>query len=411
MFAGLSDIGSGAPSWNIQQVGWQGRSYPYYQDLNQPNQIYFLPDSFKISRQPAAPHAPSIIVSTNGDDPNSLTFTMTFLAAPVWDRDRLAAAAQSLQTTLGLAAPPTLSLFEASTTALSLTVPPSDPSAAPGLVAQPGAEIDIAAGIKCSLALSMAQFRQVYASLFEQVTQLLSGVVTVTVNTDIEQIPLVSSASDFAGEILSSTTSYDPLKNVLTVVVENGIESPIHVTSLPATLLKAGVPVTGITQQIAPAPPIDLHPVPAPPAGGGAAPAADSLTIAMQLATGQSVDNTCTVQFDYSNTKVEPDPAAIWAAIMQNQVVAPVTRQIKVILFASVFAPAATPASTTTTATAPATASSDATAPASTAPVSGLPRQPQRQRPVRRRSWRCKSSSKTGRPRTSIRRRRPSTAS
>ncbi len=367
VFAGLSDIGSGAPSWNIQQVSWQGRSYPYYQDLNQPNQIYFLPDSFKISRQPAPPHAPSIVVSTNGDDPNSLTFTLTFLAVPVWDPNRLTAAAQSLQTTLGLAALPTLSLFEATTTALSLTVPPSDPSAAPGLVAQAGAQIDIAAGIKCSLALSMAQFRQVYAALFEKVTQLLSGVVSVTVGSDVEQIPFESSASDFAGDIFASTTSFDPLKNQLTVVLENGIESPIHVDALPAVLLKGGVPVTSVTQQTKPAPPLDLKPVSsAPAASGSAAPAPDTLTIVMQLAAGQAIDSSCSVQFDYSNTQVEPDPAAIWEAIMQNQVVAPVKRDIKVILFSSVFAAAAT-AAPVGAGTAP--AASSAPAPATSPPI------------------------------------------
>lgn len=366
VFAGLSNIGSGAPSWHIQQVSWQGRSYPYYQDLNQPDQLYFLPDSFKISRQPAVPHAPSIVVSTDGDDPNSLTFTLTFLAVPVWDPNRLTAAAQSLQSTLGLAALPTLGLFEASTTALSLTVPPSDPSAAPGLVAQPGAEIDIAGGIKCSLALSMAQFRQVYAALFEQVTQLLSGIVTVTVATDngsdVEQIPFVSSAADFAGDIFSSTQSFDPLKNQLTIVVENGIESPIHVAALPAVLLKGSAPVTDVTQQITPALPLDLKPVStAAVAPGSAAPTPDTLTIAMQLAKGQAIDSTCSVQFDYSSTQVQPDPAAIWEAIMQNQVVAPVKRDIKVILFSSVFAPAATTAAPVTAGAAP--APSNATTP------------------------------------------------
>jgi hypothetical protein len=375
VFAGLSGIGSGESSLHVTQVTWQGRSYPYYQDLNDASQVYFLPDSFKISRQPAAPRAPSIVVSTDGDDPNSLTFTLTFLAVPVWDPKRLAAAAQPLQTTLGLAALPAFTQFTPVTTAtaLSLTVPPSDASAAPGLVAQPGAEIDMAAGIKCSLALSMAQFRQVYAALFEQVTQLLSGLVTVSVvadsGPDVEQVPLVSSAADFAGEIFASTTSFDPLKNQLTVIVENGIESPIHVGALPAELLEASGPVTTVNQQITPAPPLDLKPVTTAAATpGSAAPAPDTLTIVMQLGAGQAIDSTCSVQFDYSNTQVEPDPAAIWEAIMQNNVVAPVKRDINVILFSSVFAAAATAATAPVTAGGgPATSS--APAPAASPPI------------------------------------------
>ena len=270
VFAQLTGMSSGQSTLNIQQVSWQGRPYPYYQDPNQPAQVYYLPDSFKISRQPAIPHSPNIIVSTNGSDPSSLTFTISFLAVPVWDPNRLTAAATALQNIFFLDAPPALNLLEATNTALALTLPPSDPSSAPGLAPQPGATIDIAAGIKCSVALSLPQFQQVYAALFDRISQLLSGVVTVTVGTDVRQIPFISSAADFAGNIFDTTTNFDPTKNQFVVTLQNSIESPVHVDQLPAVLMKADQQVPNIVEQISPSLPIDLPPPGASASGSSA---------------------------------------------------------------------------------------------------------------------------------------------
>lgn len=56
-------------------------------------------------------------------------------------------------------------------------------------------------------------------------------------------------------------------------------------------------------------------------------------------ATGaQSAAGDCAVVIDFSQTKVKPDASAIWDAIMSNQVVGPVQRNVKVIAFASIFA-------------------------------------------------------------------------
>ena len=342
VFAQLTGVSGGQGSLNIQPVSWQGRPYPYYQDPNQPSQVYFLPDAFKISRQATVPHVPNIIVSTNGSDPSTLTFTISFLAVPVWDPNRLTAAASALQNIFLLDAPPSLSLLEATNTALALTLPSSDASSAPGLAPQPGANIDIAAGIKCSVTLSLPQFQQVYAALFDRISQLLSGVVTVTVDSDIRKIPFVSSAADFAGDIFDTTTNFDPTKNQFVVTLGNSIESLIHVDALPAALMKSNQQVAGTVEQIAPALPIDVAPVNAAAAsssaGSSSSPApVNNLTVTLQLAAGTTVDQTCSVLFDFSHTHVLPDPNAIWEAIMQNQMVGPVNRPVKVMVFASIF--------------------------------------------------------------------------
>ncbi|HYK53743.1 MAG TPA: hypothetical protein VEV38_09465, partial [Candidatus Eremiobacteraceae bacterium] len=387
IFASLGGVGSEQTAWTVQQVPYAkaNRSFPYYQDAGQPTHIYYLPDEFKISRQPASPHAPSIVVSTNGNDPSDLTFTMVFVAVPVWTADRIAAARTWWQKFLNASAPPSLYLFEASDTALALTLPAADGVSAPSLTPQPGAVIDIATGIKCAVTLSLAQFQQVYAGLFDDVSQLLSGVVTVTVDSDVEHIPFTARAADFAGAIVDSTTTFVPGIDQFRVVLTDSIESPIQFDSLSGQVMKGPVdPATGqqstkvpqLLQLVDPKPPTKLVPQGAVTPGsagssssssssstggllggllsalggsvgggqvegaisaGKAAPNTVALTI--QVMPGQGNDPTCAVVLDLDQVRVVPDSNAIWESIMSNQVVGPVQRSIKVNAFASMFAP------------------------------------------------------------------------
>jgi hypothetical protein len=386
VFAQLTGVSGGPASLNIQQVTWNGRPYPYYQDPNQPGQVYYLPDTFKISRAAIAPHTPNITIGTNGSDPNTLTFTVSFLGVPVWDPNRLTAAAATLQNLFFLDTPPAFALLEATNTSLALTLPPSDGSSSPGLAPQTGANIDIGAGIKCSVTLTLPQFQQVYAALFDRISQLLSGVVTVTVGSDVRKIPFTSSAADFAGDIFDTNSSFDPTKNQFVVTLQNSIESPIHVDTLPAVLMKGDQQVPNTVQQIAPTLPIDLVPVsaasvsssassPASGQSGSSSPAPVSgVTVTVQLAQGTTVDQNSSVLFDYSHTHVMPDPDAIWEAIMQNQVVGPVKRTVKMMVFSSIFnqpAPATASGSSPSSASSGAGSSGASGSSSSSAPSSG----------------------------------------
>jgi len=419
IFSQLTGISSASGQLNAVQVSWQGRPYSYYQDPNQPSQIYFLPDSFKISRQHSLPHSPNIIVATNGSDPNSLVFTLSFLAAPVWDPNRLLAATPTLQGLLALSSPPTLSLLEASNAALALTLPPNDAGAAPGLISQPGAVIDTVNGISCSVALTLPQIQQVFAALFDGISQLLSGVVTVTVGSDIEHIPFISSAADFAGDIFDVSTTFDPNAHQFLTTLKNAIESPVRVDSLPAipignvqpsspdqsssfgnqllTTLENTLasslhinplpaipthndqPFSIVAEQITPVLPVIVTPESmAPSAAPDSQPATDStstptdpatppppsttaISVTVQLGAKQNVDQSCSVLFDYSHTKVLPDSSAIWDAIVSNQVVGPVKQTVTIKAFASIFNP---PAAASGTAASTSSGSADGTTPA-----------------------------------------------
>jgi hypothetical protein len=369
-----SAAGAPAKSWNVVAVNWNGRRHTYFQSLAQPDQVYYLPDAFKIMRQDAKPHAPALSVSAAGDDAESLVLTLAYLAQPVWNPERIGAAAPALQTLLSLSAPPSLALFEAVDPKLVLNVPTAGSPGASSLIEQPDALVDIAGGVRGSLSLDLARFRTVYDALFDQVSQVLSGEVRIVVEGTTAAIPFIARAGDFVGEVLDIESQVDVAASKLTATLTNAIESPIHVEGLKGSILKNGAPIPSTLGSVTPAPPIDLAPQPAADA------ATSSLTVILSTSAGQTIgdagvalisgllggqkvkagdvaaglagdlvrqtlDQSCTPLFDLSQVKVKPDPAAIWRAINQNQPLGPVNRQITLRAIAAMIQPAATDAS------------------------------------------------------------------
>lgn len=429
VFSQLSGMSSGVAGLTLRHVSWQQRSYTYYQDPNEPTQIYFLPDGFKISRRATAPHAPSISIASSGSDPSAQVYTLSFLAVPVWDPNRLVDAAKNLATQLALGTPPSLTPYEAVNTSLALNLPAAD-STISGLAPVSGATIDVGAGVSASVTLSLAQLQQVYSALFDGVSALLSGVVTVTVgqgtSADVVKLPLSARASDFSGNLFTIDSQVDTVYHRLVQTLTNAIESPIQVNGLSGVLLgDDGAPIASVAQQAWPAFPMTL-----PPAGAAAVPATSDMSqqgsgssahgssgatavaavgeagaVASQVATATgnggskfgsilggilsglgavgvpteqtagpqpttppngiafaiavdnktAIDAGCSVLYDYSNVHVQADADAIWDAIMQNQVLSPLVRNVKIMVFASAFAaqPAQVPDPASTTASTP----------------------------------------------------------
>jgi hypothetical protein len=372
IFAGLPNIAGGTPS-KLHRVSVPypvggAKSYTYWQDPLQPQQIYFLPDAFKIARLSTTPHIPAINIATSGSDPATLTVTLTFFALPVWDQNRIdAAAAGPLQSAFDISAITSLSILSSPTAQLLLNLPSSDPSTSNAPVPIANAAIDTANGFQGSVTLTLVQFQQVYNAMFVTPSILLSGLVSVTVDQDVEQVPFSGRASDFAGTILDTSLTYDATSNQATVVATNGIESPIHVAGLNAAILQGNTTISATLLSTAPALPTDLVAVQstgaaqaspngsAPGAGQSAVPATISaVSLTLQLASGQTLDpQTCVVQLDLSRVTVNPNSTMIWEAIVQHQAVAPVKKQLTLQLPAQVFGTA--DVSTTTTSVASAT--------------------------------------------------------
>jgi hypothetical protein len=368
VFAGLHDTSGTLPPWNVCAVNWNGRRYTYYQATNQPTQVYFLPDAFKIGRQTTLPRRPDLAITAEGADMASMQMTLSYLAAPVWDPQRLDAARPELQKTLALAGPPSLALFQATGTTLLLNLPSADPATGATLTEQKDALIDLTAGVQGSTTMGVAQFRDIYNALFDSRSALLSGEVRVTIGTDTAHIPFIARIDDMAGAILDIDSEVDTKTNNLSVVLSNAIESPVHIEALSGVICRGDMPIASSIVGMTPAPPTDLAPAGADPNKAPAgkmsvtfAPAPDhslpqsagnvsgsGLQAVFRAGgtAGRTLDKACTARLDMSKVIVVADPTATWHAIMRDQDVAPVSRTVTLKLVAATLtspAPAGAP--------------------------------------------------------------------
>jgi hypothetical protein len=350
VFAGLHGVAATplAP-WKVLSLSWNGRNHTYYQSATQPDQVLFLPDCFKVGRQASARHLPDLAVTAHGETAASMMMTLSYLAAPIWDPKRIAAALPKLQQMLGLAQPPNMAVFEASSTSLMLSLPVGSGGAE--LVAQPNALIDLAAGIQGSVTLGLEPFRQLYEALFDPVGSLLSGEVRVSVADDVAAVPFIARMGDLAGDVLDVRTAVDGKSNSLIATLTNAIESPVHLAGLSAVITRKGEVMDGTgIRNISPPLPLDLAP-------GDAAASPGSLTVTLGTSATNAVtkflgglfgretdqgsiagdaagianllvDGDCAPLFDFSQVTVKPDPKAMWRAIMANGAPSPVTRVI-----------------------------------------------------------------------------------
>jgi hypothetical protein len=400
VFAGLP-IGSGAvpTTLNTATIPYPAdgaKSYPYWQNPLEPDAFYFLPDSYNIARLVTSPHTPAITVTTSGDDPDTMQLTLTFLAKPVWDGKRIdAAKSGGLQTAFDVPEVSSLTILPATNTQLLLNLPPVDPTASSTLSPVTNATIDTANCIQGSVTMGLPQFKQIYGALFVSPSILLSGEVDITIDAAnaMQRVLFSGGAANFCGDVLDTSMSYDPTAGTVTVVATNAIESPVHVVSSPVGIEnKSGAIATSVVS-VSCSMPVDLAAVTAASAastGNGAtastpataqgtptAPApTTSITTVLQLPSGQSVDSSTSVVLDSSQFQVQPDINAIWSAIVQNQVVAPVKKQISLQLAASVFPPQSASVTSTGQATS-GTSSTDSTTPSGSGSSSASTNPPQ----------------------------------
>jgi hypothetical protein len=300
-----------------------------------------------------------------------VTLTLSYLAQPVWDPARIAAAEQELQSRLSLSAPPALALFQASDTKLEIQLPSPDTGGGSALAEQKDALIDIAGGIQGAITMTLDQFRQIYDALFDGVSPLFSGEVRVTVDNDVASVPFVSRATDFVGAIFDIDSKVDTAHGKLVATLTNAIESPIHIDALQGVIVKNGTsPVSATIASVTPPAPLDLPPgdptsnadeitvtfdagaekgllgvgagILSGLLGGKKVDAGDVALGALGNVASNALDGTCSPVFDLSKVHVVPDATAIWHAIMQNQQVGPVTRTISLKVVAAMVKPPTT---------------------------------------------------------------------
>ncbi len=298
-------------------------NHSYWQDPARPACFYFLPDRFLLARKPDGNREPLLRVRgivTSGGEPG---FAVEFVARPVIDLGRLAAARSQLEEAArqrGASEPLTLEIVPDPQPVLRLALPRNGaPSHA--MTERPDADVDLETGIWHAETMGLEDFQLVYQALFGASLTLLRGEVRAAMGGGApEDVPIELRIDKTIGDMLAATPGA-ALAEGLGYRLVNAIESPVRIDRLSATaqvgdkLVRLRTLIAG--QRLAPGQGIDVVLEAEEPI---AAPGPDAIV------------------FDQSGVVVEPDPAAVWAVVFDRSAAAqppwPVTVEAAPLLFA-----------------------------------------------------------------------------
>ncbi|MBN1203830.1 MAG: hypothetical protein JXB05_02760 [Myxococcaceae bacterium] len=252
----------------LRQLPWgkDARSYSYYQDPVEPHRFYYLPDSFKLVRQPDSPHVPALSVRYASPDGTEagVRATLDYAACPYVDAARLEAALRELAPFVKPPLPPGvtgphLEPLLAEKTRLFMRLPRSDGSSV--YQELPDAQVDLRTGFFDSRTLTQEGFRTVFDALFDPFAVLFQGYVEVVIpRRPAERIPLVARLDDMVGSVLDADVVPSEGGTGLQVTLRNAIESPVQLIELSLSLQRGSVRTAGHLQAPFPALPVTLKP-------------------------------------------------------------------------------------------------------------------------------------------------------
>lgn len=311
------------------QGATDARLHAYFQDRAEPWVFYYLPDRFKLTRRDVAPFLPQIAVRIDAPDSalENARVTVDYWVEPSVDPARLETAAAALQGELR--ADPSwraeLRPLASQQTRLQLWVP--GPSGA--TLAETNVPIDLANGFFHSLSMPLDDFRQLYAAAYSRgVSSLFTGSVLVETSLSKEIIPLAVRFADTVGEIL--TFSEAPEGDAINVQMENAIESPVRISSLPVRVRRGTNEVAAHIEGIAFTPPLEVAPE-------------AKLLFKVRPDAPLPGDGPLDVILDTSKIEVLPDAEKILPLISDNSVPAQYERRIDVMTMPELLGEAADP--------------------------------------------------------------------
>lgn len=158
------------PGYIQWQVEWQGRIHNYYQDNQEREHVFYIPDGFTLSKGPS--NVPSVALlqfSVPGDGSLEETrATFRFFGTPLLDNDRIENAKRVLSERLGL--PIHMACIEdgrSSKKRFTQYLPNAQASSSAGIpLEQKAADIDLVMGLRHELDLNLSQLRALWAAIF-----------------------------------------------------------------------------------------------------------------------------------------------------------------------------------------------------------------------------------------------------
>jgi hypothetical protein len=325
VFEGLGTMTHGGSQGLLRRViDWNGQPHIYYQDDGARNVFYYLPDTLKIARRPAAPHEPLMSVRFDSEDGSKerMQVTVAYCAVPWINRERLAAAVASMQSLVPadiLAASPGIELEpllpDPSKMVLKLAAPGSGVAGGP-FTPRPGAAVDLRSGIVDALTMNVEQFRALFDAMFSRGQLLFSGSVEFDLGGTSEQIPFQLRFHNLAEPFARWNQSASGDDVALELI--NEIESSLRIQHLDAIIGKDGTALVKPAEPASGSYPVDI-------VTGGAA------RFQVQQAGGP------VQELDFSEVECVPDREAVYNLILDPSTVPAYLREIKVKTFKPTF--------------------------------------------------------------------------
>lgn len=227
IFQGFTQSSSSGQGLIERQVNHSGRWYSYFQDEMQPHRFYYLPDAFKLARNPDGKRAPVLLLEVL--DNAAEQYRLTYVALADFDWNRLEAAEIELAQYLPAGQPTPIRLEPFQTSAVTFV------AFAPTLYRN-GPPTTIALNLMRSIVtLTRDEFATIWDELNGSATLSLSGKLQVAVQGfPAQEIPVTLRLDDTVGELLAMTTTVDLANGGYRLTLQNAIESPLQLPALGA---------------------------------------------------------------------------------------------------------------------------------------------------------------------------------
>lgn len=297
------------------------RHFAYFQNSQDASIFFYLPDSYRLARRKEEPFAPEMRVrmSTPDGTLEKATAIIDYVVRPHISPDRLEAALARLASEL----PPTMIAEGKQPKLQPLAAFPKYRMRIPGAAGvemkeYEGVSIDLANGFKHTLAASLPEFQQLFASAFSNdATSLFTGEVLVeTGGASPESVPVDIRFAHTEGPLIDTveTTTAD---GRVEVKMRNGTESVLSIKNLPVSIMRADQIFAANTERLDLTQPLTL--------GSG-----QSISFAVSPADSLAGDQPLDAIFDLSGIDVVPDAGTMLATIRDRSVPAEYEREIEI---------------------------------------------------------------------------------
>ena len=304
---------------------WEGRNYLYLQRASEPHVFFYLPDAFKLARDPDPPHKPLLRVWIRPGTLDEVQVNLDYMAVPSVDSERLAGTADQLREEVedtlpeGVSAPVYEPLPVSSQNVTFRLMLPRAENGSTANEVQTEALIDVTSSITGSISRSLSGFESIFDALLSSSTSavVFQGTIEATgLGGDRpEVIPFTARLNDLVGPPLDVAHSLQP--RTVDVTLTNAIESPVRVRELAAAIEYGDSTGDAEIVEVTPALPADLQP------GGTLELVVRPVPAASGRITG--------VRIDQTEVDVRPDKEKIWDAILDDSVEPSYDRPITVV--------------------------------------------------------------------------------